>query len=50
MKVESQDLWGRMWGPKPPQNSNKLILNNKYGFYGGDEGIRTLETVSRLLP
>ena len=37
MKVESQDLWGLMWGPKPPQNSNKLILNNKYGCYGGDE-------------
>ena len=37
MKVESQDLWGRMWGPKPPQKSNKLIINNKYGCYGGDE-------------
>ena len=50
MKVESQDLWGLMWGPKPPQNSNKLILNNKYGCYGGDEGIRTLETLPGLLP
>ena len=35
MKVESQDLWGLMWGPKPPRNSNNLILNNKYGYGGG---------------
>ena len=50
MKVESQDLWGRMWGPKPPQKSNKLIINNKYGCYGGafrqiGSSIRSLKMV-----
>ena len=37
MTVESQDLWGRMWGPKPPHNSTNMIINIKYGYGGGDE-------------
>ena len=50
MTVESQDLWGRMWKPKPPHNSTNMIINIKYGYGGGDEGIRTLETLPGLLP
>ena len=32
------------------QLCNNMILNDKYRRGGGDEGIRTLETIPRLLP
>ena len=35
---------------KIPKKSKYLILNGKYRYDGGDEGIRTLERVSPLLP
>ena len=39
-------LWGVMWGKSP----KSLILSMITEGNGGDEGIRTLETLPSLLP
>ena len=47
MKVESQDLWGRMWGPKSSSKPNRMISNNNFRCGGG--AIRQMRTRIGLL-
>ena len=49
-KSELHNLWGLMWGRTNLIYTILLFLIYYLRLYGGNEGIRTLETVSRLLP